>query len=249
MEEIGIIGFGRFGRFAAGILKKDFRVFVYDTRKVRCPEGIRSGPLSKVAAKPVLVLCVPISEIRKTCLAIKPFLHPGQLILDTCSVKQKPVRDMLRSLPTFVEILGTHPLFGPDSARNGIQRLRMVLCPVRCRRVTKIRTYLERKGLEVIITTAERHDRQMAHTQALFHFLARGVAQTGVRIGRLSTPGPAKLFHDFEDAQNDTLQLFRDLQTLNRYAAQVRKKLIRSLTRLDRELRRPSRSSKTNQPG
>ncbi len=112
---------------------------------------------------------------------------------------------MKRLLPRFVEILGTHPLFGPDSARNGIRGLKIVLCPVRCRRVSKIKAWLEGKGLEVIVTTPARHDVEMARTQALFHFLARGVAETGIRVGRLSTPGPAKLFDDFRDVQNDSL--------------------------------------------
>jgi prephenate dehydrogenase len=238
VEEIGIIGFGRFGQFAASILKDDFRVTVYDRRKLPCPKGIRWGTLSNVAAKPVLLLCVPISEIRKTCCSIRPFLIPGQLILDTCSVKRKPLQEMLRSLPKFVEILGSHPLFGPDSAKNGIHGLTIVLCRVRCRRLAKIRSYLQWKGLEVVVTTADRHDREMAKTQALFHFLARGVAQMGIRARRLSTPGPAKLFREFEDVQNDSLQLFHDLQTLNHHAPQVRKKLIRCLIRLDQSLNR-----------
>jgi hypothetical protein len=32
--EIGIIGFGRFGRFAAKVLRNDFKVHVYDQRKL-----------------------------------------------------------------------------------------------------------------------------------------------------------------------------------------------------------------------
>lgn len=242
--EIGIIGYGRFGQFAAGLLKEDFPVAVYDRKRVRCPRGIRWGTLEQVAARPLLLLCVPISEIRETCLQIKPYLSPGQLVLDTCSVKEKPLQDMARSLPQFVEILGTHPLFGPDSARNGIRGLKIVLSPLRCRRVSKIKAWLETKGLEVIVATPARHDFEMARTQALFHFLARGVAETGIRVGRLSTPGPAKLFDDFKDVQNDSLQLFRDLHRTNRYAGKVRKRLIACLTRLDAELSGPQQTAK-----
>ena len=215
--EIGIIGYGRFGQFAAERLRKDFRVVVYDRKKVRCPRGIRAGPLEEVASRSLVLLCVPISQISKTCLEIKPYLIPGQLILDTCSVKERPLQEMARSLPKFVEILGTHPLFGPDSARNGIRGLKIVLCPIRCRRVSKVKAWLKGKGLEVIVTTPARHDFEMAKTQALFHFLARGVAETGIRVGRLSTPGPAKLFEDFRDVQNDSLQLFQDLHRMNRF--------------------------------
>ena len=86
------------------------------------------------------------------------------------------------------------------------------------------------------MTTPARHDFEMAKTQALFHFLARGVAETGIRVGRLSTPGPAKLFEDFRDVQNDSLQLFQDLHRMNRFTAAVRKELIDCLARLDADL-------------
>ena len=242
--EIGIIGYGRFGRFAAERLRQDFQVVVYDRKRVRCPRGVRSGSLEEVASRPLVLLCVPISAISKTCLEIKPYLAPGQLIIDTCSVKERPLQEMARLLPRFVEILGTHPLFGPDSARNGIRGLKIVLCPVRCRRVSKVKAWLEAKGLEVIVTTPARHDFEMSKTQALFHFLARGVAETGIRVGRLSTPGPAKLFEDFRDVQNDSLQLFQDLHRMNRFTAAVRKDLIECLTQLDAELSDSSHHAK-----
>ncbi|HET6960842.1 MAG TPA: prephenate dehydrogenase [Terriglobia bacterium] len=242
--EIGIIGYGRFGRFAAERLRQDFQVVVYDRKRVRCPRGVRSGSLEEVASRPLVLLCVPISAISKTCLEIKPYLAPGQLIIDTCSVKERPLQEMARLLPRVVEILGTHPLFGPDSARNGIRGLKIVLCPVRCRRVSKVKAWLEAKGLEVIVTTPARHDFEMSKTQALFHFLARGVAETGIRVGRLSTPGPAKLFEDFRDVQNDSLQLFQDLHRMNRFTAAVRKDLIDCLTQLDAELSDSSHHAK-----
>jgi prephenate dehydrogenase len=234
--EIGIIGYGRFGQFAGEHLRKDFQVVVYDRKRIRCPKGIRRGSLEEAASRPLLLLCVPISTISTICLEIKPYLTPGQLIIDTCSVKEEPLQEMNRRLPKFVEILGTHPLFGPDSARNGVRGLKIVLCPVRCRRVSKVKAWLEAKGLEVIVTTPTRHDFEMSKSQALFHFLARGVAETGIRVGRLSTPGPTKVFEDFRDVQNDSVQLFQDLHRMNRFTAAVRQELIDCLARLDAEL-------------
>ena len=239
--EIGIIGLGRFGRFAAELLKRDFKVSVYDRKRITPPPGIQFHPLKVVASKPILVFCIPISQLELTCEAVKPFLFPGQLVLDTCSVKVFAVSVMRRILPRFVEILATHPLFGPDSASRGIRGLRIAVCPVRCSRLAKIQWYLESKGLRVIVTTPQIHDREMAKTQALYHFLARGVANLHITPGMLSTPGPARLFEDFKDVQNDSLELFTDLQTHNRYAAQIRRKLLTSLGGMDRELRRSGR--------
>jgi prephenate dehydrogenase len=234
--EIGIIGFGRFGRFAGDLLKHDFKVSVFDRKKITPPPGIQKLPLQEVASKPILVFCVPISQIEPTCKDVRRFLFPGQLVLDTCSVKVFPTGIMQRILPRFVEIVGTHPLFGPDSASCGIRDLSIAICPVRCLRLQKIRTYLEKKGLHVIVTTPQKHDREMAKTQALYHFLARGVASLKITAGALSTPGPARLFEDFKDVQNDSLELFTDLQIRNTHTATIRKRLLESLHRIDQEL-------------
>ncbi|MEW5977417.1 MAG: prephenate dehydrogenase [Acidobacteriota bacterium] len=234
--EIGIIGFGRFGRFAAGILKNDFDVFVHDVRPIQPGRGIKAVSLKEIATKPVLFLCVPISELEEICGLLKPLLSPGQLVLDACSVKEKPLQIMLKGLPRFVEVIGTHPLFGPDSGKAGIRGLTIALCPARGSRIQKVQKYLKNLGLKVIVTTARKHDSEMARTQALFHFLARGVAGLQIEVGALATPGPARLFREFQDVQNDSQRLFYDLQRLNRFAAPMRRRLLRNLQQIDRKL-------------
>ena len=239
--ELGIIGYGRFGRFAAAVLKKTLKVFVCDRKPLSPDEGVQTLPLAQVAKKPVLLLCVPISEIDTVCRQLRPFLQEGQLVLDTCSVKEKPLRRMKQVLPRGVEVLGTHPLFGPDSARSGIQGHRIVLCPGRGSHLQRVQGFLTRLGLDVIVTTAANHDRQMAHTQALFHFLARGVAQLKIKLGAISTPGPSRMFAEFQDVQQDSLQLFTDMQRQNRFSSPLRRRLIESLIRVDWELGRVDR--------
>ena len=116
---------------------------------------------------------------------------------------------MKKILPRSVEILGTHPLFGPDSARAGMKGLTVVLCQGRCKRIGMIKKYLIGRGLKVVITKARDHDLQMANTQALFHFLARAIFESGIRIGRFSTPGPTRLFGDLKHVQKDSFLLFQ----------------------------------------
>jgi prephenate dehydrogenase len=240
IKEIGIIGLGRFGRFAAGILKKDFRVLAYDSAPGPRIRGLKRTTLAGAAQPPVVVLCVPISRMEPVCRSLAPLLRPGQLVIDTCSVKEWPLEIMLKWLPREVEILGSHPLFGPDSARYGIQGQRIALCRGRGHCVPEVREYLTSLGLQVIVTSPARHDREMAKTQALFHFLARGVAALNICPSKLTTPGPAKLFHDFEDVQNDSLQLFRDLESRNRFAAPFRRRLLQSMEKINQELSRLS---------
>ena len=239
--EIGIVGFGRFGRFAAEILRKDFLVSVFDRKIPSGQSGIRSVPLREVARKPCLLLCVPISQMERVCRRLGPLLTPGQLVMDACSVKEEPLRLMLELFPESVEVLGTHPLFGPETGRHGIAGLEVVLCPGRCNRVRKVKQYLEKLGLAVAVTTATEHDRAMARTQALFHFLAQGFSRLKMDPDTLATPGAAQLCRAFQDVRGDSRQLFRDLQQMNRFAPAQRKKLIDSLTAVDRNLSKRQR--------
>ena len=234
--EIGIVGFGRFGQFAAGILTKEFKISAYDHQIAVQKGNIEFVTLEEVAQKPVLLICVPISEMEVVCRQLKPHLSPGQLIVDTCSVKERPLQLMLELLPSFVEILGCHPLFGPDSGSGGVSGLEIVLCPGRCPCITKVKTFLEKLCFRVTVTSATEHDQAMAKTQALFHFLAKGFSQLKIDPDCLSTPGPAQLFQDFNDVLRDSDQLFQDLQRLNRFVSSERKKLIENLVSLDKHL-------------
>ncbi len=234
--EIGIVGFGRFGQFAARILGRDFSVSAYDPKSPSGDPGVCRGSLREVARKPCLLLCVPISQMERVCRRLGPLLTPGQLVMDTCSVKEEPLRLMLEHFPESVEVLGTHPLFGPETGRHGIAGLEVVLCPGRGNRVRTIKQHLETRGVKVSITTPTEHDRAMARTQALFHFLAQGFSRMKVGPDTLATPGPAQLFRAFQDVRGDSRQLFRDLQQMNRFAPGQRKKLIDSLAALDRSL-------------
>jgi prephenate dehydrogenase len=58
-------------------------------------------------------------------------VEAGTTVLDTCSVKSHPAAVMGRLLGPDVSALATHPMFGPDSAGNGLAGLPMVMCPVR----------------------------------------------------------------------------------------------------------------------
>ena len=48
---------------------------------------------------------------------------------------------MSKILPEKVEIIGTHPLFGPQSGRAGIAGMRVAFCPVRTTRAEQIKRF------------------------------------------------------------------------------------------------------------
>jgi prephenate dehydrogenase len=178
-KTLGFIGFGAFGSFAAQHLVPHFQVVFHDPKILELPAPMnfwaQAASLEEVAACDIVVLAMPVQQLSNVVSAISPLVKPGALILDVCSVKSAPL-EILSSLPGHVDILGTHPLFGPQSGRRGLTGLPIALVPLRGHQTRSVKRFLERVlGLSVFVTTAENHDRQMAYVQGLTHLIARVV--------------------------------------------------------------------------
>ncbi len=236
---MGIIGFGRFGRFAASQLRSYFDLSVFDSgfgMEEARSKGFRTDSLEEVAKSSILLLCVPISEFRSVLMELTPNLTSGSLVVDTCSVKEYPVSQMKTILPPHVEILGTHPLFGPDSAAKGVQGKKIVLCPVRIQDLSGVERFLNGLGLNVLVCSPEVHDRAMASTQVIVQFLGRAFLDMGLTGQDMATPGYDTLIDLLKVVQSDAWQLFCDLQTFNRFAKEMREKLVASLLSINQRL-------------
>jgi prephenate dehydrogenase len=224
---IGIIGFGRFGKLTATYLAEDFEVVVYDSGANASritATGARPASLSETCAQKILILCVPISVFAETLQKIVPLLKPDTVVVDVCSVKVHPVKEMRQNLPKEVSILATHPMFGPDSASDSLVGRKIVLCKVRIPEeiYLKIKRYLAKRQLYLIETTPEKHDEQIAVSLALTHFIGRSLSAFGARPKEIDTEGYQRLLHVLEVVENDTWQLFEDMNTYNPFARKYR---------------------------
>jgi prephenate dehydrogenase len=162
---------------------------------------------------------------------IAGWISPGTLVMDTCSVKVHPMSLMERILPPSVSFLGTHPMFGPDSGRQGVAGLPMILCPSRtpAGALEEWRSVFASFGLSVTVMDAKTHDREAAFTQGVAHYIGRVLKDLGVRESPIATVGFRKLLEIVEQTCNDPWQLFLDLQRLNPYTRDMRLKLKESL--------------------
>ena len=249
---IGIIGFGRFGALAARYLAEDVAVQVLDSggraAAIRAA-GAEPADLAAVCRQPIVLLCVPIRAMREQIARIAPLLAPESLVVDVCSVKMAPVRWMLAGLPPSTPILATHPMFGPDSAAESLRGAKIVLCPERIAapRYARIRRWLEQRDLVVIETTAEQHDRQIAVSLALTHFVGRSLAAFGAAPLAIDTEGYKRLLHILGVVENDTWQLFEDMHCFNPFAAERRRAFARAMADVDSRLERAAAAMPSEQ--
>jgi len=238
IETVGLLGLGRFGKMAYEYLRRDKEVLVYDSDSSQLQGISGASTFEEALSAPLIVLCVPISAMEDTCKRMAPLLREGQIVVDTCSVKERPLEWMSTHLPDSVQILGTHPLFGPDSGKKGVAGLKIALCPARIEKESydSIRHYLQRLELVIVEVTAQEHDQQIAKSQAVFHLIAQAMKQLKWASQAISTPGPEAFERLVRTVQQDTDQLFLDIERENPYAAQWRQRFIQEVLNLDKEL-------------
>jgi prephenate dehydrogenase len=235
-NQIGLIGLGAFGRFAAGHLAAHFDIFGHDPDAPPVT-GIRRVGLAEAAACPVVVLAVPVQALAQTCCAIAPDLPDGALVLDVASVKVEPMRVMREVLPGHVRIIGTHPLFGPQSAANGLAGQSIVICPDAGVDAGAVATLCgDGLGLDVHLSDADTHDRAMADVQALTHLVSRVIAELDIPPPPYTTRSYDLLRQATDLVRNDSDELFQAIEQLNPYAASLRKRFFEAARAFDGRL-------------
>ncbi|WP_128253754.1 prephenate dehydrogenase [Falsirhodobacter deserti] len=228
-----IIGFGAFGRLAARSLSSHAEVLVCDpspdARRCAQDAGLQTIGIEEVGRAEIVILAMPVPALESCLRQLSPFLRSHQVVLDVCSIKEEPVRMMQALLPEGVEILATHPMFGPQSANDGINGHQIVTCPVRGRHWRCIVRFLrQRLGLRVIIATPEEHDRQAALTQGLTHLLARAINGLGT-TPVIRTRSFDLIMEGLAMVRNDAPEIFEAVVHGNRHVASVRSNFIAAL--------------------
>lgn len=185
--KVGIIGgTNGMGRWFAGLLRKEGCIVHVCGRKTKM--GI--DDLARLCD--VLVVSVPISVTSETIKKVGPLLTKNKLLMDLTSLKKEPVKLMLAH--SGAEVVGCHPLFGPQL--KDVIGQNVILCPARGKKwFSWLKGVFKRNKLAVWVETPEKHDKMMAVIQALNHFntisLGMALAKTNVNYGelkRFSTP-------------------------------------------------------------
>ncbi|MDI6888670.1 MAG: prephenate dehydrogenase [Methanocellales archaeon] len=168
-------GAGEMGQWFARFLKgqgMDIAIADIDphTSEIANELGVALGDAQNAGDFDIVLISVPIDVTEEVISRIAPKMRPGSLLTDVTSVKKGPMEAMKKA-PKGVELIGTHPMFGPMVP--DIKGQTVILVPVEGRDerwLPKIRTLFEDNGAHVEILSAEEHDRIMAVVQGLTHF-------------------------------------------------------------------------------
>lgn len=122
-----------------------------------------------VTGSDIVVLCVPAAVIPEVCRRIAPLLDGTQVLADITSVKEAPLAAMQAAYGG--PVVGTHPMFGPDTAGLTREDLRVAVAPSETQgseaAAVRVRAWVELMGFTPFSATARQHDEAAALIQGL----------------------------------------------------------------------------------
>jgi prephenate dehydrogenase len=221
---LGLIGYGAFGRLTARHLATRFDILAHDPAADGGDGFATLTDLAQVAACPIVVLAVPVETLAQTATAIAPYLTPGTTVIDVGSVKVLTGQVLAEGVPAYVDIVGTHPLFGPQSAKDGVAGHRIAVCPVRGDRAARRVAAFCRAALKLKVfqVSAEEHDREAAVVQGLTHLIARVLLAMEPLPTRMTTTSFDRIMQAVEMVRHDSPAVFRAIERDNPFSAEVR---------------------------
>ena len=155
-------GTGETGSWFARYFKdKGFDVAVWGpSGKVAVAErlGVRYAHdmMKEVEESDIVLISVLIEKTVEVIRQVAPRMRPGSLIMDVTSLKSEPVKAMKTYAPKGVEVLGTHPMFGPTMPAMKGQTI--ILTPVERKTgkwLPKMKALFESDGAHVEVLDAD----------------------------------------------------------------------------------------------
>lgn len=237
--KIGIIGFGRFGQFLYQKFKKYATVFVHSRKNYNdiCPTFISYLDSFLKLDLDIIIFSNSIVSFKDLLSEINFECLKDKLIVDVLSVKKYP-KNLLINIPD-IDILCTHPMFGPDSAAESWEGQKFIYEKVRINNhelVNKFLKIFQNEGCNMIEMTCEDHDKNTAESQFITHLTGRILDQVDLKSNPISTNGFDLLLGIKNNTCKDSFDLFKGLFEYNTNSKQQLEKFRESLDKIENSL-------------
>lgn len=224
-RSLGIVGHGDFGRFLEMLARRfvpGLAVRVHARKET--PDGARFFSLEETCQSDVVIIAVSIRAFAGVLAQVLSLLKPGAILVDVNTVKEHPAK-LLRETAADLRYVTTHPMFGPYSFEKqgaSLEGLRLVIADhtLAADEMTAVIAWLKRLGLNVMEMTPQAHDRMLAETLFLTHYVAQAVARGGFVRTDIDTLSFGFLMDAVESVKSDT-ELFRDVFAFNPYCEEI----------------------------
>ena len=212
--------------------------------KLRVIDEIADSPARAVQGADLVLLAMPVGQMRRVMRAIAPHLEPHTIVSDAGSTKQDVVAFARECLASHLQrFVPAHPIAGAElsgvaAARADlfVQR-NLVLTPLANtdkKALQRVRDLWLACGARVSTMTARRHDEVFAAVSHLPHLLAYALVDAiankanGAELFKHAAGG----FRDFTRIAGSSPEMWRDIALSNR------RSLLKELANYQRQLKR-----------
>lgn len=231
LEEVEVLivgGTGGMGRlFARMFVNHGASVKIFGrtgprTRRVAREIGVLPGNYSDAGQADIVIVSVPTQVTLSLSLKLGSIIKPDSLLADLSSVKTG-IADQIADHTRGFEYVSLHPLFGPELAHIGRQRIAAI--PYRVGPLwQKLQLVFDEEGARVQRTTPHEHDKMMAQVQALHHFALITLAMTARITPEEFATRSYRATEDQIRSMTSNWDTIIGIQMLNPFAASEREK-------------------------
>jgi len=255
-DTVAIIGIGLMGSSVARALRQHKlarRIVTADASAAHRATALKLGVADAAYASnrravqgaDLVILAIPVGLYDKVGQEIAPHLDEGCIVSDLGSVKAAVVKALQPHLPSTVHLVPGHPIAGAEVSgpQHGyaelfVNRWCILTPPAKTNKaaVRKVAKLWQAMGSKVEVMDAEHHDRVLALTSHLPHFLSYTIMGMGADLEeendeKLMTYS-AGSFRDFTRTASSNAVMWRDIFLTNRDA------LLATVTRLNKDMKK-----------
>jgi prephenate dehydrogenase len=225
INTVGIIGYGNFGTFVHELGQRFFPQVQFRIHSRRfTPDNKTFFDIKTAAQSDVVILCAGISEYEERAKEVLQHALPHTMVVDVATVK-KYTSDLCYQHCGNNRFMSIHPMFGPVSYakhRGDVTGFRIVVTDYSLQNddYQRLKAQFAAFGFSIIEMTADEHDKRLAETLFLTHYIGRSVIEAGFSRTEIDTLSFQFLMDAVESVKDDE-QLFADVYRFNPYCKAV----------------------------
>lgn len=240
INTVGIVGYGKLGGFLHELGEKYFpgvEIRIHSRR--HNPDGKTFFDLKTTAQSDLIFLCASIDEYEERMKAVFEYASPDAIFVDVAAVKMY-TSELCRKYCEGRRYLSTHPLFGPDSYKkyqNSIDGFQIVVTDYVLKNdaYQMIKDQFSALGFSIVEMTAEEHDKQLAETLFITHYIGESIMKAGFSETEIKTLSFKYLMDAVESVRGDK-QLFKNIYTFNPHCKDVIRTFKEAQTQIEKDI-------------
>lgn len=221
IKTVGIVGHGHFGQFVELLVRRflpEVEVRIFSKRAEIDEERFFS--LAKTATTDVVILCGSIAGYEEQLKSLLSYIEKETVVVDVATVKTH-TGDLFKKYLSDKRWLSCHPMFGAESYKKqneDVSGFRIVVTDktIGEEEYEAVRNFMSGLGFVFIEMSAEEHDKLLADTLFMTHYIGQVMSTAGFGRTNMDTVSFQSLMNAVESVAQDG-KLFMDVYNFNPY--------------------------------